>query len=180
MLNFSVTTCVPGIVALAVSPPEPPSCVHQAFRDLLATPSLPLEAGFSCVLTVVRILGGAGRVLTVDDSAFTTYLLTSLPRLVFPGCEKDTPAALECVDALLLKRRELASERVGLFIKNLISLAPHVAVNHAMAIVSLVRTLLIRYPGHQQVRVAASVPSRHGVTPRRGNQRPHSFLVSRL
>ena len=118
---------------------------------MLATPGLPLDAGFSCVLTVVRILGGAGRVLNVDDEAFTSYLLASLPRLAFPGCEKDVAAALECVDALLLRRRELAVDRVGLFIKNLTSIAPHVSINAGMAIVSVVRSMFMRYPMHQQV-----------------------------
>jgi nucleolar complex protein 3 len=123
----------------------------QAFRELLATPSLPLEAGFSCVLTVVRILSGAGRVLSVDDSAFTAYLVTSLPRLAYPGCEKDIPLALDCVDALLLRRRELAVERVGVVVKHLVSIAPHVSVHFSLAILSVVRTLLVRYPTHQQV-----------------------------
>jgi hypothetical protein len=156
---------------------------------MLATPSLPLDAGFSCVLTVVRILGGAGRVLNVDDEAFTSYLLAAVPRLsvpgmcclsvctaaapvtritypcvwrdslsllpvlclLLPGCDKYIPQALECIDALLLKRRELAVERIGIFVKQLISVAPHVATNYCMAILSIVRTLLIRYPAHQQV-----------------------------
>ncbi len=150
------TSCRPSL-----SPP----CHHQAFRELLATPTLPLDAGYSCVLTVVRILSGAGRVLDVDDEAFKAYLLASLPRLAFPGCDKHVPAALDCVDALLLRKRELAMERVGVFIKQLVSIAPHVAVHYSLAIMSLVRSLLVRYPGHQQVGFAHVVPPPPPVRP---------------
>jgi hypothetical protein len=138
------------------SPPVTPSPTTQAFRELLETPSLPLPAGFSCVLTVVRIMSGAGKVLDVDDEAFKAYLLASLPRLAHPGCEAAIPQALDCVDALLLRQRELAAERVGVFVKRLVAVAPHVAPHYALAIMSMVRSLLVRYPIHQQVRVVGA------------------------
>ena len=88
------------------------------------------------------------------------YLLKSLLRLVTPGCEKDVPAALDCVDALLLKKRELATERVGTFIKHLASIAPHVDPQNAdqarFSLHYMVASALV----HGSVRLSAFDPER--------------------
>lgn len=70
-------------VQLSSVSPFPP----QALRDMVSNPGLPLSSGLSCVLAVYRILSGPGKLLNVDDSAFSTYLLSCIPRLALPRGE---------------------------------------------------------------------------------------------
>ena len=80
---------------------------------------LPLDAALNCVRTAMRTLGGksvgAGNVrgqfarelIAVDESSFTASLFALLPRLAQGrGNSALAPVATECVELVLLKRKE--------------------------------------------------------------------------
>ena len=70
---------------------------------------LPLEAAFNCVRTAQRTLNGPGRELGVEDSTFTLCLFKLLPGLADEHGRSHYQClalAVECLEAVLLKRRE--------------------------------------------------------------------------
>jgi nucleolar complex protein 3 len=111
-----------------------------------------LASGFQCVLAALRTLGGPGRELKMDDGHFIAYIFKLLPRLSDINKDKNIGTAMICLQMAFVKRREHSMERVAAFVKRLILLGVALACpEHIMAVISVARSLLVRYPQAAQL-----------------------------
>lgn len=123
----------------------------ELLRDTLDNEKLPTGCGIGAVLTALRVLSGPGKTLAGDETYFSEHLHRLLLRLVLPDGTEHVLSALECLDALLVRRREYRTETVAAFIKRLFVITPHLPPNYGLATLTCARDLLQRYPATQQI-----------------------------
>ncbi|KAE8891100.1 hypothetical protein PF005_g14137 [Phytophthora fragariae] len=116
---------------------------------------LPLPAALQAVLTGLRTLQGpGGQELMVDEKEFIDILYRLLHRFADGEAGSDSscfPTLLQCVEAVFLRRKEIVVERVASFVKRLLLVAQHLPPHQALAILSLLRALFLRYSKLQQL-----------------------------
>jgi hypothetical protein len=106
--------------------------------------SLTLTAKLLCVHCALKTLAGPGEILEYDREVFIISLQELLLDMYGEG--DGWEAALECVDLLLVKRREDRNSVVLSFVRALFLHVPHVSLKVAATILCLVNTVLLRYP----------------------------------
>jgi hypothetical protein len=116
-----------------------------------AARGLTTDAVFNCVLTALRILSGPGELLNADDAEFVSASYAALLRLLgdahTAAAYTSVPLAIEAVTALFLeKRREYSFDRVAAFARRCLLVALHMPAPAALALISLVRQLMGKYP----------------------------------
>lgn len=116
-----------------------------------AARGLTTDAVFNCVLTALRILSGPGELLNADDAEFVSAAYAALLRLLgdahTAAAYTSVPLAIEAVTALFLeKRREYSFDRVAAFARRCLLVALHMPAPAALALISLVRQLMGKYP----------------------------------
>ena len=104
------------------------------------TPSIKLM----CIVCALKTLSGPGEILNYDHDVFTAATLDILQNVY--GDFNGWKAALECVDFLLVKRRELRNATVMTYVRLLLFHAPHVSFSLTVQILCMVNTILLRYP----------------------------------
>lgn len=114
------------------------------------TPSIKLM----CVKCALKTLCGPGEILNYDYDVFTTATLDLLQQVY--GDFDGWPAALECIDFMLVKRREARNTTVIAFVRLLLLQVPHVSLSVAVQILCMVNTILLRYPRARSSVVAIS------------------------
>lgn len=133
------------------------------------TNSLPLAAALQAVLTGVRTLQSpAGQELLVDEKEFVDVLYRLLRQLAVapisatdnssdlasPSIDDVLGTAVDCVEAVLLRRKELVVDRVAAFVRRLLLVAMArggTCPGEALALLALLRSLLHRYAKLQQL-----------------------------
>lgn len=126
--------------------------------------SLPLAAALQAVLTGVRTLQSpAGQELLVDDKEFIDVLYRLLRQLAVAPMsiqcggraeEQVMNTAVECIEVVLLRRKELVADRVAAFVRRLLLVATaRGGANpaEALSLLALLRSLLHRYSKLQQL-----------------------------
>eukprot|EP00611_Tribonema_gayanum_P016106 TRINITY_DN2809_c0_g1_i1.p1 TRINITY_DN2809_c0_g1~~TRINITY_DN2809_c0_g1_i1.p1 ORF type:complete len:798 (+),score=276.59 TRINITY_DN2809_c0_g1_i1:255-2396(+) len=120
-------------------------------KGLLREEKLTFEASLHCVLMAFRTLQGPGRELQVDDKEFVVRLYALLPRLSDAANRAYVALATECVDTVLVKRREHSPARVAAFLKRILGLALHFPSGEAKALVGVAHALALRYGPARQM-----------------------------
>lgn len=85
---------------------------HQEDRKVLST-----EAALHCILTALQALSGPGKELKTDVKEFSSALYVQLSHI--RSDRKLVRLALQCIEAILLHRREYSQVRVASFVKQL-------------------------------------------------------------
>ncbi|CAM9243730.1 unnamed protein product, partial [Choristocarpus tenellus] len=132
---------------------------------------LPLRAALHCILSAFRALQGPGRELQTDEAAFVRALYHRMPDILheLPGEAtsgkgqgiSSVVLVCDCIDAALIKRRELSTARIAAVTKRLLSMALHLPQvwaatpgswpGPAAALLRTAHRLLLRYPAAQQL-----------------------------
>lgn len=126
----------------------------KVLKTMLRQDTLPLSAALQAVLTGLRTLQGPGQELLVDEKDFVDVLYRLLRQLASSSAADDRrclPTALECVEAVLLRRKELVVDRVAAFAKRVLLVALDALPNEALALLALLRSLFHRYSKLQQL-----------------------------
>ncbi|OQR88639.1 nucleolar complex protein 3, partial [Thraustotheca clavata] len=89
----------------------------KVLKTLLKEDILPLQSAFHAVLTGIKTLQGPGAELKVDDKEFVDHLYRLLLRFVEGENVASFPTALQCVEAVFVRRKEIIVDRVAAFIK---------------------------------------------------------------
>lgn len=97
-----------------------------------------------CVHCALKTLAGPGEILNYDSEVFVTAALEQLTDVYGEGA--DWALLLECVDLILLKRREARNEVVLSFVRLLLMHTCHVPYNVACTVLCMVNSVLLRYP----------------------------------
>lgn len=131
--------------------------------------ALPLAAALQAVLTGVRTLQSpAGQELLVDEKEFVDVLYRLLRQLAVapisatndssdlaaPSIDDVLGTAVDCVEAVLLRRKELVADRVAAFVRRLLLVAVArggACPAEALALLALLRSLFHRYSKLQQL-----------------------------
>ena len=124
--------------------------------------ALPLEASLNCVRTALRTLHGGGGAVAkfgrelgsqVDEGVFLSALFALLPRLASErGGDKCALLAVECVEHVLLRRKEYSLVRTGAFVHRLLVVALQLSdCTAAASLVATARAVVCRYPAVQQL-----------------------------
>eukprot|EP00066_Takifugu_rubripes_P029692 XP_011618958.1 PREDICTED: nucleolar complex protein 3 homolog [Takifugu rubripes] len=100
-----------------------------------------------CIQTVFTILSGQGDVLNIDPRTFYSQLFKMLLQLHAGAPNDDVIIVLQCLDAMLTRRRkQVTLQRVMAFIKRLSVLSLHTLPNASVALLSTTRALLHAFP----------------------------------
>ncbi|XP_038608589.1 nucleolar complex protein 3 homolog [Tachyglossus aculeatus] len=126
----------------------------EFFDDLLMVLHTLIESGdisyresLHCVQTAFHILSGQGDVLNIDPLKFYTHLYKTLFKLHAGASNDDVGVVLQCLDAMLTKRRKQVSQQRALaFLKRLSTLALHVLPNSSIGILATSRVMLHVFP----------------------------------
>ena len=102
-----------------------------------------------CALTGLRILSGPGRELNRDDGVFAGIIYRTIPSML--GAESHVGLACDTLEALVLKRRQLSMDVVAAFVKRISSVALHLQLPNALALMSIVRRAVIQYGGVREI-----------------------------
>ncbi|DAZ93804.1 TPA: hypothetical protein N0F65_008563 [Lagenidium giganteum] len=117
----------------------------KVLKTILKEDILPLPSALHAVLTGLRTLQGPGQELMVDEKDFVDILYRLLRKFSEGEDVSCFPTALQCVEAVFLKRKELVVDRVAAFIKRLLLISIHLQPHHILAVLSLMRSLFHRY-----------------------------------
>nr|XP_060623027.1 nucleolar complex protein 3 homolog [Anolis sagrei ordinatus] len=116
-------------------------------HSLIASGTLSHRESLHCILSAFHILSGQGDVLNIDPLKFYTHLYKTLFMLHAGATNEDVAIVLQCLDAMLIKRRKQVSQQRALaFIKRLSSLALHVLPNSSVGILAINRSLMHTFP----------------------------------
>jgi nucleolar complex protein 3 len=118
---------------------------------------LPLNCSFEAVLTCLKTLQGpAAQELLIDEKEFIDILYHLFKCFIMfqekKQIQNSFPIALECIEIIFLRRKEIILERVAAFIQRLLLICMHLhAPNQILSIMALVRKLMHRYTKVQQL-----------------------------
>jgi hypothetical protein len=126
-------------------------------RQLLEanSPPAPSTVKLHCVYCVLKTLSGPGQELGSDDELFVSTLCTLVLECCPEICEKEWHLVLECLEFVLIKKRENRISVVKNIVKCCFVVLPHLNSNATATTLALLHTVLLRYP-HVRVDVRAS------------------------
>lgn len=123
----------------------------KVLKAVLREDILPLPSALQAVLTGLRALQGPGQELMVDEKEFVDILYKLLRKFTEGEDVSCFPTALQCVEAVFIRRKEIVVDRVAAFIKRLLVISMHLQPHQVLAILSLIRSLFHRYSKLQQL-----------------------------
>ncbi|GLD98607.1 hypothetical protein PINS_up007324 [Pythium insidiosum] len=109
----------------------------KVLKAVLKEDILPLPSAFQAVLTGLRTLQGPGQELQVDDKEFVDILYKLLRRFSEGEDRSCLPVALQCVEAVFLRRKEIVVDRVAAFVKRLLLIAMSLEPHQILAVLAL-------------------------------------------
>uniref|UniRef100_A0A3Q4B3N4 Nucleolar complex protein 3 homolog n=1 Tax=Mola mola TaxID=94237 RepID=A0A3Q4B3N4_MOLML len=126
----------------------------EFFDDLLSVLQSLIQSGdltnresLHCIQTVFTILSGQGDVLNIDPLNFYSQLYGMLPRLHAGAPNDDIIIVLQCLEAMLTRRRkQVTLQRAMAFIKRLSTLSLHVLPNASVGILAASRAAVHAFP----------------------------------
>ncbi|KDO31008.1 hypothetical protein SPRG_04196 [Saprolegnia parasitica CBS 223.65] len=117
----------------------------KVLKTLLREDILPLQSAFHAVLTGIKTLQGPGAELKVDDKEFVDVLYKLLLRFAEGENVASFPTALQCVEAVFVRRKEIMVDRVAAFVKRLALVSTYLPPHQILAVSALIRSLFHRY-----------------------------------
>uniref|UniRef100_A0A4W3K2U6 Nucleolar complex protein 3 homolog n=1 Tax=Callorhinchus milii TaxID=7868 RepID=A0A4W3K2U6_CALMI len=119
----------------------------EVLHSLIDSGDLSYRECLHCVQTAFCVLSGQGDVLNIDPMKFYNHLYKMLFKLHAGHTNKDVLIVLQCLDAMLTKRRKQVSlQRVLAFFKRLSTLALHVLPDSSIGILASNRILMSTFP----------------------------------
>uniref|UniRef100_A0A671XC89 Nucleolar complex protein 3 homolog n=1 Tax=Sparus aurata TaxID=8175 RepID=A0A671XC89_SPAAU len=126
----------------------------EFFDDLLNVLQSLIQSGdltnrecLHCIQTVFTILSGQGDVLNIDPLNFYSQLYKMLPRLHAGAPNDDIIIVLQCLDAMLTRRKkQVTLQRAMAFVKRLSTLSLHVLPNATVGILAASRAAMHAFP----------------------------------
>lgn len=123
----------------------------KVLKAVLREDILPLPSALQAVLTGLRTLQGPGQELMVDEKEFVDILYKLLRKFTEGEDVSCFPTALQCVEAVFIRRKEIVVDRVAAFIKRLLLISIHLQPNQILAVLATIRSLFHRYSKLQQL-----------------------------
>ncbi|KAL5471037.1 hypothetical protein EMCRGX_G029111 [Ephydatia muelleri] len=128
------------------------------FQDLMSVLHSLAEAGtlsnrecMLCVLTAFEILSGQGAALNIDSRQFYTQLYEATLQLDALSQKEDVVLAMDCLDRMMRKRREVSMLRIFGFVKRLATVSLQVLPGASLAILATIRKFMNTYSQCQQL-----------------------------
>lgn len=128
------------------------------FQDLMSVLHSLAEAGtlsnrecMLCVLTAFEILSGQGAALNIDSRQFYTQLYEATLQLDALSQKEDIILAMDCLDRMMRKRREVSMLRIFGFVKRLATVSLQLLPGASLAILTTIRKFMNTYSQCQQL-----------------------------
>ncbi|XP_034049100.1 nucleolar complex protein 3 homolog isoform X2 [Thalassophryne amazonica] len=119
----------------------------NVLQNLIQSGDLTNRETLLCTQTVFTILSGHGDVLNIDPLKFYSQLYKMMLMLHAGESDNDTIIMLQCLDAMLTRRRkQVTLQRAMAFIKRLSTLSLHVLPNAAVGILAVNRVTMHSFP----------------------------------
>ncbi|XP_064381917.1 nucleolar complex protein 3 homolog isoform X2 [Halichondria panicea] len=122
------------------------------FSDLMSVLHSLAESGglsnrecMQCVSTAFEILSGQGSSLNIDPRQFYVQLYGALLQLDTRSTNEDLLLAVECMDKLIRKRRQISLQRVFAFVKRLSTISLQLLPGACLAVMTTIRTFIQSY-----------------------------------
>lgn len=123
----------------------------KVLKAVLKEDILPLPSALQAVLTGLRTLQGPGQELMVDEKEFVDILYKLLRKFTEGEDVSCFPIALQCVEAVFIRRKEIVVDRVAAFIKRLLLISIHLQPHQMLGVMAVIRSLFHRYSRLQQL-----------------------------
>jgi hypothetical protein len=122
--------------------------IISVMRQILEanTPPAPSNVKLHCVHCALKTLSGPGQELNVDDDVFVSMLCTLILECSAQITEKEWHIVLECLELVLVKKRESRLTVVKNIVKCCYVVLPHLNSNAICTTLALLHTVLLRYP----------------------------------
>lgn len=121
----------------------------NVLKSLLeAQPQIPFHARVLCLECAFKTLSGPGQELKVDDEPYLSHLRHVLREV--PSQYPHWFSILNCIEVVLLKRREERTNIVTSVLRLLLLNVSYRLHDIGMVIMTLVQTILLRYPRVRQ------------------------------
>jgi nucleolar complex protein 3 len=121
------------------------SDLMSVLHSLAETGGLTNKECMLCVLTAFEILSGQGESLTIDSRQFYVQLYGALLQLDTVSLNEDIVLAMECMDKMMRKRRQVSLQRVLGFVKRLSTVSLQLMPRACLAVLSTVRKCMLSY-----------------------------------
>ncbi|KAM3592057.1 uncharacterized protein V6R79_012117 [Siganus canaliculatus] len=119
----------------------------NVLQNLIQSGDLTHRESLHCIQTVFTILSGQGDVLNIDPLSFYSHLYRMLPQLHAGAPNDDIIIVLQCLDAMLTRRKkQVTLQRAMAFIKRLSALSLHVLPNASVGLLSANRAAMHAFP----------------------------------
>ncbi|CAJ1081309.1 nucleolar complex protein 3 homolog [Xyrichtys novacula] len=119
----------------------------NVLQNLIQSGDLTNRESLHCIQTVFTILSGQGDVLNMDPLTFYSQLYRMLPQLHSGAPNDDIIIVLQCLDAMLIRRKkQVTLQRAMAFIKRLSMLSLHVLPNASVGVLAANRAILHAFP----------------------------------
>ncbi|KAF1328384.1 Nucleolar complex protein 3, partial [Globisporangium splendens] len=123
----------------------------KVLKAVLKEDILPLPSALQAVLTGLRTLQGPGQELMVDEKEFVDILYKLLRKFTEGEDVSSFPIALQCIEAVFIRRKEIVVDRVAAFIKRLLLISIHLQPHQMLGVMAVIRSLFHRYSRLQQL-----------------------------
>lgn len=119
----------------------------NVLQNLIQSGDLTHRESLHCIQTVFTILSGQGDVLNIDPLSFYSHLYRMLPQLHAGAPNDDIIIVLQCLDAMLTRRKkQVTLQRAMAFIKRLSTLSLHVLPNASVGLLTANRAAMHAFP----------------------------------
>eukprot|EP01127_Copromyxa_protea_P023431 TRINITY_DN8755_c0_g1_i1.p1 TRINITY_DN8755_c0_g1~~TRINITY_DN8755_c0_g1_i1.p1 ORF type:complete len:859 (-),score=262.11 TRINITY_DN8755_c0_g1_i1:5-2581(-) len=122
-------------------------------KGMIMDNTTPFDDKLLCALTAFRTLKLQGQSLNVDLKEFYTSLYSILFQVVFVASTDGEILShiLECFDLMFAMKKELVMDRVAAFVKRMMIMCLYIPAHAAIAVMSIINTLMERYPKVQTI-----------------------------
>nr|XP_046233058.1 nucleolar complex protein 3 homolog [Scatophagus argus] len=119
----------------------------NVLQNLIQSGDRTNQESLHCIQTVFTVLSGQGDVLNVDPLNFYSQLYKMLLRLNAGASNDDIIIVLQCLDAMLTRRKkQVTLQRAMAFVKRLSTLSLHVLPNASVGILASNRAAVHAFP----------------------------------
>ncbi|XP_068161354.1 nucleolar complex protein 3 homolog [Antennarius striatus] len=119
----------------------------KVLQDLIQSGDLTNRESLHSIQTVFTILSGQGDVLNIDPMTFYSHLYRKLLSLHAGAPNDDIIIVLQCLDAMLTRRRkQVTLQRAMAFIKRLSTLSLHLLPDASVGVLAATRAAMHAFP----------------------------------
>jgi len=127
------------------------TCLKEIMLKDQSSSDFALHIQLQCMITTFQALKHQKDSIDMDLQDFYVHLYSILPNICNDTSSSSIPYVLQCIQLMIVDKKQVSNERVCAFIKKLTTLSLSVPPNAAIAFIHIAHQLFQRYPRAQQL-----------------------------